>query len=60
MRYPYNVKHGGVWYSAGEEVPEDTAPVVADEPREVVQENEIPKEPEPVRRRGGRPRTRKD
>lgn len=28
MKYPYKVKHDGVWYMPGEDVPEKTTPVV--------------------------------
>lgn len=28
MKYPYKVKHDGVWYMPGEEVPDKAAPVV--------------------------------
>lgn len=27
MKYPYSVKHNGVWYTAGTEIPADNAPV---------------------------------
>lgn len=58
MKYQYTVKHNGVWYQAGEEIPSDTAPIVIEEPKEDVRVDVIPKEP--VKRKGGRPRTRKD
>lgn len=28
MKYPYKVKHDGVWYMPGEDVPDKAAPVV--------------------------------
>ena len=42
MKYNHVVKHNGVWYSAGEEVKTDTAPVVeVREPAPVVTRTEI-------------------
>lgn len=50
MKYPYKVKHNGVWYAVGEEVPTDNVktPVAPAEtpvaPVEVEQAVEIPTE----------------
>ena len=34
MKYPYSVKHNGVWYAPNEEIPENgKTPVVKDEPK---------------------------
>ena len=34
MKYPYSVKHNGVWYEPNEEIPENgETPVVKDEPK---------------------------
>ncbi len=34
MKFPYSVKHNGVWYAPNEEIPENSkAPVAKDEPK---------------------------
>ena len=55
MKFPYSVKHNGVWYAPNEEIPENSkAPVVKDEPKaekpveEVVEESAEEKVEEPV------------
>lgn len=55
MKFPYSVKHNGVWYAPNEEIPENSkAPVVEDEPKaekpveEVVEESAEEKVEEPV------------
>ena len=55
MKYQYTVKHNGVWYPAGMEVPMDTHPV---EDRPVEKPTEAAEEPKKavVEKKGGRPR----
>lgn len=55
MKYPYSVKHNGVWYEPNVEIPENSkAPVVKDEPKaekpveEVVEESAEEPVEEPV------------
>lgn len=56
MVYPYAVKHNGVWYQAGEDVPaEDTHP--SDEKTDgTAIDVEKPTEEIPAKRRGRRPK----
>lgn len=64
MKYPHIVKHNGVWYPAGVEIPEDATPVlVEDVPKPIEEPKEEPRvepKPEPIKapvtekKRGGR------
>lgn len=45
MKYPYSVKHNGVWYAPNEEIPENSkVPVVKDEPKVEKPVEEVAKE----------------
>ena len=61
MKYTHVVKHNGVWYQAGEEVPDDTTPVVKKAETvtpEPVKEIKPTSQPA-VKKRGRRPRADK-
>lgn len=62
MKYPHIVKHNGVWYPAGVEIPEDATPVlVEDVPKPIEEPKKEPiKAPATEKKRGGRkPRNNK-
>lgn len=56
MKRPHIVKHNGVWYPAGVEIPEDATPVlVEDVPKPVEEPKKEPiKAPVTEKKRGGR------
>lgn len=56
MKYPHIVKHNGVWYPAGAEIPDDATPAfVEDVPMPIEEPKEEPiKAPATEKKRGGR------